>query len=480
MSERAARRGLAALLVLYVLAIGGLALYQHYAFLDLTYDLALYAQALHQFARGSTWISINHAYFLGIHAHWTHFLLTPLAWLGAAVPGLLLLQTGAVAAGAAGLFRFARLRGVAPGPALAATAAFLATPLVLFPNLFAYHPEVLGAAFLPWAAVFLEEERFWPFVAACVLLAACKETCGLLVAGIGLVTYLRGRPARWSLTAGAIGLAAFVGGLVVMRAWSVSAVTSESFFGPLGASIGEVVATVFTRPVFTLRYLATPARGALLLALLGGFAFLPLLRPAWALAAAPLLGVHLLAALPTAHTVRYHYHALVVTALGLAALEALAARPRGQQAGWAGALVALALAGHALASPLLEHPTWRAPQAAAAHRAEWSRLVAAIPPGRGVSAPIACAAHLADREVLYLTPFVVRGVMTPPGGPLDEAVDYLIAEEARVARRGSLREWARDRGLVPCLEGPRAWVYRRPSAPPLVGLSGGETGGPPR
>ncbi len=470
MSERAARAALAALLVAFVAGLGGLAAWKHTSFLTQTYDLALYAQALHQFARGSTYVSINYAPFLGIHTHWVHFLLTPLAWAGG-VPALLVLQAVAVAAGAAGLFRYARLRDVEPGLALMAAGAFLASPLIQFPALFAYHPEVLGVAFVPWAAVFLEQRRFGPFLAACLLLAACKETCGVLLVGMAGLALARRRPPEYAAAAGALGMLTFVGGMLVVQAFNTSGVTGGSFFGPLGDGPSEVLWTLASRPLFAAQHLATASRGLLLLALLGGAALLPLLRPAWALAAAPFLAIHLLAAPPTIHSIRYHYHALVVTCLALASVEALGALRRERRRVAGPLLMGAALVLHGFASPILELPLWGHGPALRAHRAQWSRVVAALPPERGVAAPIAVAAHLADRDALYLINFVVHGLEHLGRRlPLDPAVDYVISE-APGAQGVPLRGWLEraapePSGWVPCLEGP-LWVYRRGRAPEL-------------
>lgn len=457
------RRALLALLIGFVLAFTALAQYRFAYYWTTSYDLTIYWHALHQFTKGTTWVSCSWSSFLGLHAHWVHWLLAPLAWTGSPL-GLFFLQALSVAAAGAALFRYAarRLDGWS---AHGLAAAWLLGPLVQFPVLFDYHPEVLGVGALAWALVALDEGRTRTALALLLWVAATKETSGVVVAA--LAPWIAVRLGRPRLAAGvfALGLVAFLGGQAVIGAWNENGFSSASLYGPLGTTLPGVAWHIVRHPFATAAHLASADRLETVLLLLGSGLFLPLLRPWHLLAVSPLVLAVLLTDLENMHSVRYHYFALPLVAVGFATADALgevaSLKARAQVV--SGILIATAMGLHLMLSPVLELPLWRHHEAEVARREALDEVLRAIPPGVPVAAPLELTPHLSDRPAVYLVGFLRHGYPLAKRFPVPPELGWVVIEPPPDAREAQgWTAWLATEGTWErVLAGREAWVFRR-------------------
>jgi uncharacterized membrane protein len=458
----------------YAALLTGVSYYKYAYYFETSFDKGLYTQALHQFARGELYVTMVYTPFLGVHAHYLHFLLTPAVWISAPFV-LALVQSVSVAAAGLGVFRFARRR-LPSNTALLLCLAYLANPLVHYANLHEYHPELMGTAFLVWALVGIDEERLGWFLGCSLLLILCKESCGLLVVGLAGVAWWRGRPLRFWAPALALGLVGFASGVLVVRAFKENGSHLDHYYKGLGPTLPRALLNLVLHPIDSAEHLLTFRRVHTVVLLLGSFLFLPLRRPLLLLVAAPFLAIPLLGDLPQWHVVYHHYWALPLVCLACASTEALASlRPAWGRRG-AVVLLAAALLLHAYTSPLLELPGLRHPRLAAHRKARLDRLLESIPPERGVVAPNNLLSHLADRREVWVTYLVVQGRynFTYLEQPFPETADYLLIY-GPLLTRGSheglhVEEWLAEHGeWVLAHEVPEddLRAYRRRSAPPL-------------
>ena len=464
--DRLQRQLLCGLAIAWVIGFTALAWHQWTHYWTRSMDMTLYWEALHRFARGSAGLTSTWNTFLGHHAHWVHFLLTPLAWTGSPL-GLFLLQAASVAGAALALHRYAARR-LPPWPALLLAAAWLLQPLTQAPVMFDYHPEVLGVAALAWGLVALDERRPRACALAFVWVAATKETSGLVVLAAAPLA-LRARQPRLALFLLGLGLVAFLGGRGLVALVNRNGYAQAThLYASLGATLPEVAWNLVRHPLLALDHLTAPGRMRTVSLVLGSALFLPLLRPWHLVPVAPLFLLALMADLPRVHDVRYHYLALPMVGLGFATADALAgvAWARQRALPLAGGLLGVGLLLHPLPldgrplSPVLGVHLWRQHAAEAARRAELDAVVAGLPAEGAVAATLMLAPHLADRDV-YLLEILVNGY--PGGGqpPFPDSLEHVIVVYPQSGEEVGAWLRARHGAWHEVHRGPAAWAFRR-------------------
>ena len=203
----------------YALVVATLALLRYESFAS-DFDHGIFSQYVWLLGHlHEPFNTINLRTLLGDHVEPGIAVLAPLGTLGVGAPGLLVVQTLALAATAPLLYLLAREHGARGWVAAAPALLWCASPVVLRPALHDFHPETLVPVLLVGGCLALAKDRLVWFAATAVLACAMKEDVGLTYAALGLVVLWSGRRrlgavvahrgAAWSLVAVYVVLPAF-------------------------------------------------------------------------------------------------------------------------------------------------------------------------------------------------------------------------------------------------------------------------------
>ena len=342
---------------------------------------------------------------LGSHFDPILALFAPLWWLWPSPELLLVVQAGAVAAGALPVFWLARAYLDSERPAAALALAYLLYPPVQWLTASDFHPVALACPLLLFAWWFLDRRRLLPFALCAAAAMATKEHVGLVVAAMGVWYAVRYRaPRPGAAVAVTAGVAAMLAALVVVP-----------HFAPSGTSAFESRYDAPSLDGRDLSYL-----GALLLPL----GLLPLAAPLALLPALPELGLNMLSSTITQTSVKTHYAATAIPALLAAAVYGVARI--GERAAY---IVALA----AFVGMLLLGPVGRVDVSAGAHDAAARRALAVVPDGAPVSATNALGAHLSERRRIFSFPVLREAEWVAVDTTRLTYLDSLKPERARPA-----------------------------------------------
>src|SRR5262249_30241946 len=476
--------------------------YRYYLYND--FDLAIFAHAVDGVLRGTFFESIRGMNWLGDHSSLILVPLAPIYALFRDARFLLVVQAGALAAGAWPVYRLAREELSPEWAAVCCAALYLSFPALQYSNLFEFHPETLATPALLFAFHFLRAGRAGPLFLATSLALLTREDVALVALTMAGYALLLRRPGGWRAAAGLAGLAAL--SLITTYALLRPAFNAgEAQYGWLyvdwGRTPGEVVTHVLRDPGSALMALFTTPESAFettvkqqyYLHMLLPLAFLPLLSPITLLIAAPIVVGHFLTWRYQQHSIVYHYTALVTPfvvgagVIGLANLSrwtsaAGAARRGGAKAasppGGAraerkialavacGVALACALGSQALFGPFAPGGTWRRLSAAEppwpgagarAPKARRHRPLAARPPTGGVVASFELLSHLTRTREVHSLHNLLSGRYTfsslpyaPPTGVTAMLVDLSAPSTADMvlASGARLRETCRINGLA--------------------------------
>lgn len=396
-------RVVVAIAAAYAVVVATLALLRFESFAS-DFDHGIFSQYVWLLGRlHEPFNTINLRTLLGDHVEPGLVLLAPLGTLGVGAPGLLVVQTLALAAVAPLLYLLAREHGARGWVAAVPALLWCASPVVLRPALHDFHPEALVPVLLVGGCLALARERVALFVVTAVVACAMKEDVGLTYAALGVVLAWSGRRRLGA----AVGVAA--------AAWSALAVyavlpafgnaaTDEfgpRFAGERGDSFVDVLRYSVLHPLAAADRALTPNDVGVLAMLVLTAGGLCLLAPRWLLVAAPAAGLNLLSAYDLQHTIAYHYW--IVAAAAVAVAGAVGAGRVGAHATWlrwgVAAGVVLATLSLAWADAIVEQIRFEWP-----HRADRQAVLDAIPDDASVAAPMHALSHLAERTTLYVVP----------------------------------------------------------------------------
>ena len=393
----------------FAVCFSALAVLRHRAFGSGRFDLGNMTQAVWSTANGDV-LSVTDVHGEQISRLGSHFdpilaLFAPLWWLWPSPELLLVVQAGAVAAGALPVFWLARAYLDSERPAAALALAYLLYPPVQWLTASDFHPVALACPLLLFAWWFLDRRRLLPFALCAAAAMATKEHVGLVVAAMGVWYAVRYRaPRPGAAVAVTAGVAAMLAALVVVP-----------HFAPSGTSAFESRYDAPSLDGRDLSYL-----GALLLPL----GLLPLAAPLALLPALPELGLNMLSSTITQTSVKTHYAATAIPALLAAAVYGVARI--GERAAY---IVALA----AFVGMLLLGPVGRVDVSAGAHDAAARRALAVVPDGAPVSATNALGAHLSERRRIFSFPVLREAEWVAVDTTRLTYLDSLKPERARPA-----------------------------------------------
>lgn len=312
-------------------------------------DLGVFLNILHHVADGGWWRAFSGHVQPLLLLYGGLFALLPAGW---AVPALLGLQSLLLALPALLLQR--RFGGVA------ALAYGLYFP-VWFNALFDFHPDHL-AVILLFLFFWAEQEEKWGWaLASAVALALVKEPFALQTAACGLyLGWIRGRWREGGVLLLLGGGIFWFGVQRVLPFFSLGGhgVLHSGAFAWLGNSLGEMFLNLVTQPGLVFREVfLNPGKLAYLGAVLGALLFIPLLRPAYLLVAAPILAISLLSRAESYYGLGNHYSAGLIAPLimgfatGLERLRGVWLRRMGTPGGLTALLVGGMLLGHVVLAP---------------------------------------------------------------------------------------------------------------------------------
>lgn len=430
------------------LALYGLALLRHHTLLG-SYDLAYFEQASWLLRHGhEPFVTVRGIHLLGDHGS---FLMYPIAFTAgwAGIPGLLALQSAALAVGVIPLWLIGRqLVGLTPTTTTALVAAYALYPALSNVGLYDFHPEAVAVPGLLTAAYCGLSGRHLPLYAvslATVLTA--REDLAVPVAALGiLIATQRSRRLGLATAAAAVAWLAF-DLTTVLPHFAGGEYVQGNRFGQYGDTLGEAVRYMATHPHKVLGDAATKPNLRVIVGLFAPVLFLPFLKPKYLLPGLPLQAAYLLSNVEAAHTITAQYTVSTIPFVFLATAFALPKRP------YRLVPVAAAIAFLVFATASPRHAPWNwATRDATDH----ARRQAAdlIPKSAPVSATTRMWPLLADRKDLYPFPMPMEPYVAFSDDELTPQerlahTEYVVLDTADEEQWTPLLRQFRDRYLAP-------------------------------
>lgn len=427
------------MIALWVAIMGILVWRRHDRFGSFGFDMGIYDQAVWLAAHGESFITVRGLDLFGHHANVAFYLLAPFSWLGAGPHFLNLLQVASLALSAVPLYLLGRDRLASPWLALVIPAAFLLHPSTQFLAWELFHPETMAITpllFAYWAAT---RQRWGWYAGLMVFAVAWKEDVALAAFMIGLVVLVRGHRRAGLTTMGlSLGWFLFVN-RILLTAVNGHGAFYDQFYGDLGNNPFEIVGTAVSDPGVVIERVTSPDSLEFLWQLAAPFGLVPLLAPLVLLLGVPQLVADLLSIHSFTREITFHYAAMPMAALALAAVEGLGWLRR--RIPWSGGTAVVAAV--VMVSAVLGTVQWGpSPIGARYDQGYWPKAgdpaktakelaVAVVPDSAGVSATYAFVAHLSHRRNVYEFPnpfhernWGVRGEDTHS----PRIVDWLVAD----------------------------------------------------
>ncbi len=243
---------------------------------------------------------------------------------------LLIFQSIALGLGAIPVFLLSR-RWMPRWPLVGAALVliYLSCPSLIGENLFDFHPVTLATPLLLAAVLAMEKQRYGWFSLAVGLAAMCKEDVGLAVAMLGIYIAFWQQRRRFGLTVALLSSAwSIICFLVIIPHFLHSPQVGNNYwerYAGLGNTPGEAILHLITQPwlLFTIIFTPPKLRYVVNLLLTGGFVGL-LFAPAALLPALPEATINTLSDKPAQYSGLYHYNALIIAFLLVAAVKGTA------------------------------------------------------------------------------------------------------------------------------------------------------------
>lgn len=312
--------------VLYIVVFSLLSIYKHETYASSRFDLGNMDQAVWNSAHGRILEATDEqgeiTSRLKNHADFLLLAFVPLYWISPSPYWLLIGQSAAVGLGAIPLYWLAKRFLNRAWPAALIAAAYLFNYGLQSANLFDFHAQMMAGTFLLFAFYYMLERRPFLFVSFAALASLTKEEIVLLVAMMGLYALFVERRPRWGIPIFLAGAAYFLLIMqVVIPAFNVGDTSQlvEGRYEAFGGSMGGVVRTAITDPLFTFSFLLSGDKLIYLASLLGLTGFLSLFAPLVLAISLPEIAINLLSDRPQMTNIRYHYSAPILPFVYVAA-----------------------------------------------------------------------------------------------------------------------------------------------------------------
>lgn len=290
------------------------------------HDLVLHEQAIWNTTQGRIFQVtgfVRPSSLFGYDPYLIELLVVPLYALIPTVFTLFVLQSLVIAAGAPAVWLIARDEGLPPVAGLAAVLLYFAHPTVQYTNLDAFRERSFGLCFFLWAMWAFRRDRWRVFLVFLVLLIICRLEAALFASCFGIYALLKGKPRRYAIVPLVLGLGYFfIGNFVFVPLVNAGQPVSYvyEYFAPLGTTMGEVIRTTITHPIYTIETTFRTAKIVYLVLLFLPTAGLALLAPKELVFMVPLLGINFLATKPELTNIRYWYSMLLIGPLVVATI----------------------------------------------------------------------------------------------------------------------------------------------------------------
>ncbi len=398
--------GLVLLVAGYAVFYGMWSVRKYHAYHAPAFDMAIFDQGVWLLSRfKEPFVTILGLNLFGDHVVFIMGLFVPLYWLWPTPETLLVVQSMALALGGIPIYLIAarvlkdRWLGLIP------TLGYLLYPALGWLNLENFHPDALAVPLALFALYFAIFGRWRRYLVMVLLLLLVKEDLWLFLVPLGIYVALKHNRKVGLLTVGlAIGwfLIAF---FAIQPTLSGTAAGSlDSWRIPFGG-VGGLLQKMFTEPWQVISYMLTADKLKYLFQLLTPLLFLPLLD--WrSLIAVPVLFFNLISTFWYQSNLQYHYTSLIIPVFCVSAIFGLERfRRLSVRRGLTIACLVVTVACGYFWGPLpgsktpSSYPDPRHYEAIAANAA-----LELIPADAVVAAEDKFAAHLANRELIYIFP----------------------------------------------------------------------------
>jgi uncharacterized membrane protein len=407
---------LGAAIAIWIVTFAVLVVRRQDRFWSVDFDMGIYDQAVWLLAHGHDFITVRGLPVFGHHGTFAFYLLVPASWLGAGPDFLNVLQVTVLALGAVPLYLLGRDRGVEPWGAAALGGAFLLHPALQFLGWELFHPETM--AITPLLCAYLcATRRSWGWFAAWAVLAVSwKEDVALALIVLGLVVAFRPKHTSADRRAGLITAGLAIAYFLVVTQLLLPTVSGhpahyENLYSGVGGSPEGFFETALHEPGAIASRIGSSETGNFAWHLLAPFGLTALLAPGALLIGLPQFGLDAISDPSWTRSISYHYAALPLAAVAIAAVEGVAFLVRRIDGAARWAVPALVLA-CALVTTLAWGPSpigaeygegwW--PPATDTRLGAKRAAVDLVPDDAAVSAVFTFVPQLSDRERIYTFP----------------------------------------------------------------------------
>ena len=310
----------------YAAGLSVMSVLRHQALNSNAFDLGAFDQAVWSLSRWSVppYDSLEHVSYWGLHFEPVLFPIAGLYKLWPDARLLLIVQSVAIALGAAPICWFARWKlGSARIAALFVIVYFL-YPAELYLNLSDFHTRALGGTALLYAFYFFERRRVVLCAIFAVITLACTEVSGPYVAALGIYALLSRRERLYGTALFLLGAGytyLMVG--VLIPHWGGGVYKHLERYGD-STSLSGAINHYAAHPILTGRLLVSEQAVKYLASLFSPLMLLPLLSPMTLIVAAPELVLNLLSGYPIQTDVRYYFEAFSAPLLVVSTIYATA------------------------------------------------------------------------------------------------------------------------------------------------------------
>jgi uncharacterized membrane protein len=291
--------------------------------------MGIYDQAVWLLAHGHDFITVRGLPVFGHHATFGFYLFAPASWLGAGPDFLNVAQVTVLALGAVPLYLLGRHRSLPPWGAGALGAAFLLHPALQFLGWELFHPESI--AITPLLCAYLcAVRRSWGWFALWAVLAVSfKEDLALVVVVLGLVLAFRPHRAPGDRRAGLLTAGLALVWFVLVTQVLLPTVSGhpahyENLYAGVGGSPSGVFETAVDDPGEITSRVLSSGSGEFAWKLLAPFGLTAILSPGALLLGGPQFGADILSDASWTRAITYHYAAIPLAAIAIAAVEGVA------------------------------------------------------------------------------------------------------------------------------------------------------------
>ena len=433
----------------YAVVLSGVSVAKYVTFTT-EWDHAIFTQYVWLLGHGASPLNtLNGRFLLGDHVEPGLALLAPLGVFGGTAVGLLVLQSIALALVAPILYLLGRNVGVDPWLSAVVPLLWLASPAVVQPNLWEFHPETIAAPVIALSALAALAKRWRLFVLLAVVACTFREDVALLYVGAGVLLVLYGRTRGGLALAAGAGLWYPISVFVVLPAFgtAVKEDYGPRFAGGRGDSLSDVLRFAIENPLQFLNETFDVANLGILAVLVLTTAGLCCLVPRWLVVPAPLLLLNFVSDYEYQHTLRNQYYVLSAVAIAVAGVMGAKVFMRIGM-GRRSLMRFAAVTGVLLASISLAEIRFRTHVISDARGARDDReaVVSAVPADAAVAASVNLTPHLARRRDVYPLPEPFSPALVGTRWDATDraeraaAVDYVVLDRSVAAES----QWGRD------------------------------------